>query len=59
VDLFIQKSRNIINKKMVGFSFKVYQGQRFISVIVNNNMVGFRFGEFIKTRKLHVYKKKK
>jgi len=44
---------------MVGFSFKVYQGQRFISVIVNNNMVGFRFGEFIKTRKLHVYKKKK
>ena len=44
---------------MVGFSFKVYQGQRFISVIVNNNMVGFRFGEFIKTRKFYTPTRKK
>lgn len=44
---------------MVGESFLVYQGQRFITIAVNEKMVDFFFGEFVKTRKLHVYNKKK
>lgn len=55
---FLQKSKNFIKKNMVGFRFKVYQGQRFIEVLVTSDMVGLRFGEFIKTRKFHVFKKK-
>jgi len=43
---------------MVGESFLVYQGQFFITITVNEKMVGFFFGEFVKTRKLHVYNKK-
>lgn len=43
---------------MAGHSFLVYQGRRFIRIVVNLKMVGFFFGEFIKTRKLHVYNKK-
>jgi len=48
-----------ISLSMVGESFLIYQGQRFITVTVNKKMVGFFFGEFIKTRKLHIYNKKK
>jgi len=48
-----------ILSSMVGESFLVYQGQRFITIAVNKKMVGFFFGEFVKTRKLHVYNKKK
>mgnify|MGYP001394417712 CR=1 FL=1 len=48
-----------ILSSMVGESFLVYQGQRFITISVNKKMVGFFFGEFVKTRKLHVYNKKK
>ena len=48
-----------ILSSMVGESFLVYQGQRFITIVVNKKMVGFFFGEFVKTRKLHVYNKKK
>ena len=48
-----------ISFSMIGESFLIYQGQRFITVTVNKKMVGFFFGEFIKTRKLHIYNKKK
>ena len=47
-----------ILSSMVGESFLVYQGQFFIAITVNEKMVGFFFGEFVKTRKLHVYNKK-
>lgn len=37
----------------------VYNGKNFISLKINDKMVGFKFGEFIYTRKKHIYKKKK
>jgi ribosomal protein S19 len=37
----------------------IYNGKNFISLKINEKMIGFKFGEFIYTRKKHIYKKKK
>ena len=37
----------------------IYNGKNFINMKINEKMVGFKFGEFINTRKKHIYKKKK
>lgn len=49
----------IILKDFVGVKFKVYQGFKFINLLVSEEMVGFKFGEFAPTRVRHEYKKKK
>ncbi len=38
---------------------KIYNGKNFVSLKINEKMIGFKFGEFIYTRKKHIYKKKK
>ena len=43
----------------INYSVSIYNGKRFINLVINNKMIGFKFGEFINTRKKHVYKKKK
>jgi ribosomal protein S19 len=55
----IKKSSSYILSSMVGESFKVYQGKRFIVINVSELMVGKVFGEFVRSRKRHIYKKKK
>lgn len=40
-------------------SVSIYNGKIFINLIINEKMIGFKFGEFINTRKKHIYKKKK
>lgn len=40
-----------ITPDMVGFVFGVHNGKTHIEVIVNENMVGHKFGEFAATRK--------
>jgi len=45
---------NDLNKK-----FLVYNGKDFQKVIVTKNMIGYRFGQFIITRKVVTFKKKK
>jgi small subunit ribosomal protein S19 len=40
-----------ITPEMVGFTFGVHNGRQHISVLVVENMVGHRFGEFAPTRK--------
>nr|WGU20093.1 ribosomal protein S19 [Phytophthora sp. ML-2023a] len=37
----------------------VYNGKIFVNLEINDKMIGFKFGEFINTRKKHIYKKKK
>ena len=58
-NLFVQKLSTKINESMVGFAFKVYIGNKFILVKVNEARVGHFFGEFVKTRKFHTFKKNK
>lgn len=40
-----------ISPEMVGMKFQVHNGKTFVEVLVNENMVGHRLGEFSPTRK--------
>ena len=42
---------SVISPEMVGFTFGVHNGKDFISVLVTEEMVGHRLGEFSLTRK--------
>lgn len=50
-------SRNsVIFPCFVGLSFEVYNGKKFSLILVKQNMVGFKFGEFVFTRKMAKHK---
>ena len=53
--------RSMIIPEMVGQTFEVHNGKKFISVFIAENMVGHRLGEFSPTRtfKSHPIKKDK
>ena len=42
--------RSTILPQFVGLTFGVYNGQKFIPVLVNEDMIGHKFGEFSPTR---------
>lgn len=42
--------RSMVLPEMIGHTFDVHNGKKFISVFVSDNMVGHRFGEFAPTR---------
>ena len=42
--------RSVIYPEMVGHTFAVHNGQKFIPVYVTENMVGHKLGEFSPTR---------
>lgn len=42
--------RSMILPDMIGHTFEVHNGRKFISVFVSENMVGHRLGEFSPTR---------
>jgi small subunit ribosomal protein S19 len=41
----------VISPEMVGITFLVHNGKDFLTVLVDENMVGHRLGEFSPTRK--------
>ena len=45
--------RSTIMPQFVGLTFGVYNGQKFVPVSVNEEMVGHKFGEFSPTRTFH------
>jgi len=46
----IWSRRSTILPQFVGLTFGVHNGRRFIPVLVTENMVGHKFGEFAPTR---------
>jgi small subunit ribosomal protein S19 len=42
--------RSTILPEMVGLTFAVHNGRKFVPVYVTENMVGYKFGEFSPTR---------
>ena len=42
--------RSTILPQFVGLTFGVYNGKKFLPVLVNENMVGHKLGEFAPTR---------
>ena len=47
--------RSTIMPQFVGLTFGVHNGQKFIPVLVTENMVGHKFGEFSPTRTYYVH----
>ena len=45
--------RSTILPQFVGITFGVYNGHKFLPVLVTENMVGHKFGEFAPTRTFH------
>ena len=45
--------RSTILPQFVGLTFGVYNGQKFIPVLVTENMVGHKLGEFSPTRQYY------
>jgi small subunit ribosomal protein S19 len=50
--------RSMIVPDMVGHTFEVHNGKKFITVYVSENMVGHRLGEFSPTRTFKGHPKK-
>lgn len=50
--------RSMIVPEMIGHTFDVHNGKKFISVYVSENMVGHRLGEFSPTRQFKGHPKK-
>ena len=62
VDMQRQKSKKVLKTwsrrstiipEMVGLTFAVHNGRKFVPVFVNENMVGHKLGEFAPTRTFH------
>jgi small subunit ribosomal protein S19 len=55
--------RSVISPEFLGFSFLIYNGHIFQKIVVKNNMIGRKFGEFAATKRIgpniHYPKKKK
>ena len=49
----IWSRRSTILPQFVGLTFGVYNGQKHVPVLVNEEMVGHKFGEFSPTRTFH------
>ena len=49
----IWSRRSTIMPQFVGLQFGVYNGQKFVPVLVSEDMVGHKFGEFSPTRTFH------
>jgi small subunit ribosomal protein S19 len=47
--------RSTILPQFVGLTFGVHNGHKFIPVLVNENMVGHKLGEFSPTRTFHAH----
>ncbi len=45
--------RSTILPQFVGLNFAVYNGRKFVPVLVTENMVGHKLGEFSPTRTFH------
>ena len=60
-----QKYTKIYNKNLIilpeyiNLSFSIYNGTKFIFLKIQKKMIGYKFGEFIYTKKKHIFKKKK
>ena len=59
IQLKTQSRQSTIIPKFVGILFQVYNGKNFISLRVTHDMIGYKFGEFVPTRKKFFYKKTK
>jgi small subunit ribosomal protein S19 len=46
----IYSRRSTILPQFVGLNFEVHNGKNFLPIFISENMIGYKFGEFIPTR---------
>lgn len=51
--------RSTVIPDMVGLTFAVHNGKKFVPVYVTENMIGHKLGEFAPTRTFHGHSEKK
>ncbi|MBL7669459.1 MAG: 30S ribosomal protein S19 [Bdellovibrionaceae bacterium] len=51
--------RSTITPEVVGLTFAVHNGRKFVPVYVTENMIGHKYGEFSPTRTFHGHAEKK
>mgnify|MGYP006064478465 CR=1 FL=1 len=51
--------RSTVLPEMIGLTFAVHNGRKFVPVYVNENMIGHKLGEFAVTRTFHGHAEKK
>jgi small subunit ribosomal protein S19 len=57
--IYTHSRRSTIIGEFIGYSFFVYNGKTFIKVLITDDMVGYKLGEFSPTRKRFSFKKQK
>jgi small subunit ribosomal protein S19 len=55
--IFLKFKNFVIFPSFSNIVFSIYNGKRFITIQVADNMIGYKFGEFITTRKKTYHKK--
>ena len=55
--LLISRNSQIVSK-FLGLTFNVYNGKNYVELIITENMIGHKFGEFSFTRGKFTFKKK-
>lgn len=50
---------SVIFPSFVGRIFSIYDGKAFVNINISEEMIGYKLGEFVPTRKRSVHKKKK
>lgn len=58
-DRILNLRRATIISKLVGLTFQVRNGKEYAKCIVDNNMIGYKFGSYISTKRYSTYKAKK
>lgn len=56
--VFLWHSSSIIFPSFVGYTFSVYNGKTYTSLLVTENMIGSKFKDFILTKKRFICKKR-
>jgi len=55
----IYNKNQVIMPKDIDVNYNIYNGKTFIKLKITKEMLGYKFGEFINTRKKNIYKKVK
>jgi small subunit ribosomal protein S19 len=53
----VTSKSSVIFPSFVGLIFSILNGKKFLNLVITENMVGHKFGEFVVTKRYPVHKK--
>jgi len=56
--IIVKNKGFVIYPIFIGYTFSIYNGKTFTNILINEKMVGYKFGEFVFTRKKALHNKK-